>query len=82
MQQTRNIIRQIGIPNPELNIISEDEFQQYLEYQYYSQGWEFVTSHFLGEIKSHVGEVIGYKIMYVLKNGFSELPRAMREKKQ
>ena len=58
------VVRQIGIPNPALDIISAEDTSEYLSYQY--PGYELGNSHYLGEVKDSQGSVQGYKMMFVL----------------
>lgn len=64
MQSIRTVVRQLGTPNPQLDIYSADEISEYLQYQY--PGYELKDSHYLGEVKDGSGNVQGYKFAYVL----------------
>lgn len=61
MQSVRLLIRQIGISNPELNIISEPELNEYIDYQFTSQGYDLHSQHYLGDVKDGNGNIQGYK---------------------
>lgn len=61
MQSVRLLVRQIGISNSELNIISESELNEYIDYQFTSQGYELHSEHYLGDVRDGNGNIQGYK---------------------
>ena len=66
MQSVKLVVRQIGIPNVALDIVSPEDASTYIEYQYGSKGYVLASSHYLGEVKDAQGSVQGYKVMFVL----------------
>lgn len=44
MQEVKLVMRNVGVPNPQENIISSVDFEQYLEYTYLSNGFKVNTT--------------------------------------
>lgn len=62
MQEVKVVVRQIGAPNPQLDVISPDDLNEYVAYQYTSQGYSLVgVPNYLGEVKDGNGFVAGWK---------------------
>jgi hypothetical protein len=66
MQKVRLFLRQVGVPDPNLSVISADDFNVELEYQYLSQGYVVADSHYLGEVKNSSGSNQGYRFALIL----------------
>lgn len=62
MQEVKVVVRQIGIPDVQLDVISPDDLNEYVAYQYTSQGYNLVgVPNYLGEVKNGNGNVVGWK---------------------
>ena len=66
MQSIRIVVRQIGIPDVNADILSPEDTSEYIQYQYGAKGYELKDSHYLGEVKGAEGATVGYKVMFVL----------------
>lgn len=67
MQSIKFVVRQIGISHKGLGIESAEDAEQYIQYQYLSQGYRVQSTHYLGEVKGErAGDVLGYKVMLIL----------------
>ena len=66
MQTVKLVVRQIGVPNAQLDIYSVEDTSEYIAYQYGSQGYVLKDSHYLGEAKDAQGSTQGYRMMFVL----------------
>lgn len=66
MQSVKTVMRQIGVPNPELGIVSSQELEDHLEYNYLASGYEVKDTHYLGAVIDGSGNQVGYKILFVL----------------
>lgn len=64
MQSIKMVMRQVGYPNKEFDVISPEDFSEYVAYQFPDHKLD--SSHYLGEVKNTNGSVIGYKMMLVL----------------
>ena len=61
MQSVKLVVRQVGIPNVALDIISEADLNEYIKYQLASQGYKLFDTHYLSEVKDANGSTQGYK---------------------
>ena len=66
MQSVRNFMRTIGVPNPELGIISAQEAEEQLEYALLAGDYKLHTALTLGAVRDKSNEEVGYKVLYVL----------------
>lgn len=66
MQSVKFVLRQIGVPTPDGSVISGDDFKEYLEYNFLSDGYELKSEHFLGNVLDDKGSPIGYRFMVIL----------------
>jgi hypothetical protein len=66
MQKVRLFVRQVGVPDQSLGVISAEDFNVELEYQYLSQGYTVIDSHYLGEVKNSNGANQGYRFALLL----------------
>lgn len=63
MQEIKMLVRQVGVPNAEMDIISADDLNEYIAYQLTSQGYRLHSTHYLGEVKDNSSVTVGYKVM-------------------
>lgn len=61
MQEVKFVLRQVGVPNPQLNIISIEELSEYIAFNLTSQGFKLFSTDFLGNVAGDAGAVQGYK---------------------
>ena len=63
MQSVKMLLRQVGVPSKELDIISAGDLDEYIQYQFTSQGYKLHTTHYVGDVRDSSGGVVGYKVM-------------------
>lgn len=66
MQSVKTVMRQVGVPNPELGVVSSQELEDHLEYNYLANGYVVQDSHYLGAVRDGSNNEVGYKILFVL----------------
>ena len=66
MQSLRLVVRQIGEPSPAQDVFSAQQVAEYIEYNYLSDGYRMQETHYLGEVKDPKGNLMGWKVMFVL----------------
>ena len=78
MQEIKLVMRQIGVPNGTTaengGVVSSQEVEAYLEYNYLSNGYKLQDSHYLGLADSGAG----YKMMFVLVKDVEEAAKAKK----
>jgi hypothetical protein len=66
MQSIKLVMRQIGVPNPETDIVSVQEVEYYLDTEFLANGYDVKNEHYLGSVKDASGNDVGYKVLFVL----------------
>jgi len=80
MQSVKLVMRQIGVPNPANEIVSSQELEEHIEFNYTSNGYGIQSTHYLGAVRDVSGNEVGYKILFVLVKNEEDLP-AVKAKK-
>lgn len=65
MQSVKPYMRQIGIPNGEVGVISAAEFEEEIEYKFTAKGYEVHSTHYLGDVRDGSGNTLGYKVLMI-----------------
>lgn len=65
MQSVKVYVRQVGLQNKELDIVSAEDLSLEIEYKYTSVGYVLQSSSWLGEVKNGNGDTLGYKVGFV-----------------
>jgi hypothetical protein len=86
MQSIKLVMRQIGVPNPETDIVSVQEVEYYLDTEFLANGYDVKSEHYLGSVKDASGNDVGYKVLFVLVKTEEEKvkevkPKAVKGKK-
>lgn len=75
MQSVRTVVKNIGNPNPALQVVSPQQADQEIQYNYTSQGYVLHSTHYLGAVPTADGGAIqGYKFAYIFVKNDSEDP--------
>lgn len=64
MQTVKYLMRQVGIPNPETGVISVEDFEAYLKFQFLDDGFEVHTATM--QPLMHEGRTVGDRVSMVL----------------
>jgi hypothetical protein len=77
MQSVKLVVRRVGVPTPELDVISVGDLEEYIQYQLTSQGYILKgTPEKLEEIKNQAGGVVGWTFaMWFVKSDEPEESR-------
>jgi hypothetical protein len=82
MQKVRLFVRQVGIPDPSLDVISTDDFNQELEYQYLSQGYRVFDTAAMGDVRNSNNGVQGYRFgLWLVKDEGDRVQAASKSEK-
>ena len=66
MQSVKVAIKNIGVPHAGLGVVSQEQLDQELQYNYLSQGYGLQNTHYLGAVPNADGTGIqGYKFAFV-----------------
>ena len=79
MQSVKLFMRQIGVVNPALDIVSAEEAVSDLEFNYLSNGYNLNATHYIGAVRDASGNEVGYKVMFIVVKD-EELPSAKAKK--
>ena len=74
MQSVKITMRQIGVPNPQMDIISSEEFENHIEFNFTTNGYEVQDTHYLGAVVDGSGNAVGYKVLFVMVKNEEEKP--------
>ena len=66
MQSIKTILRQIGNPSAGGDVISGDDLEEYVKFNFGSQGYKLHSTHYLGEVKNDQGATQGFRVMLFL----------------
>jgi hypothetical protein len=66
MQSIKMLLRQVGSPSAGGDIISGEDLEEYVRFNYGAQGYELHSTHYLGEVKNDQGATQGYRVMLFL----------------
>ena len=66
MQSVKLFMRQIGVPNPSMGVVSAEEAESDLEFNYLSNGYKLFATHDLGSVRDASQNEVGYKLMFVV----------------
>ena len=64
MQSVKLFMRAVGDSAP--GVVPVSELEDELEYKYLSHGYEVFETHYLGEVRNDTGNILGYKVLFVL----------------
>ena len=80
MQEIKLVMRQIGVPNgvpaEEGGVVSSQDVEAHLEYNYLSNGYKVQASHYLGAAENGMG----YKVLFVLVKESPDVPSVVPER--
>ena len=63
MQSVKLYMRQVGSG---VDLVPASEVEDELERRFASQGYSLFETHYLGEVRGDNGEVLGFKILFVM----------------
>lgn len=66
MQKVKIVLRVVGTPSAGLGVVSGEEAGKTIEEKYTSDGYVIQNSFYVGDVKDANGNVLGYKLMFVL----------------
>ena len=78
MQSVKMLLRQVGNPTGDGQIISSQELEEYIKFNFTSNGYEVNSTHYLGEVKDHEGNTQGYKVLLWFAKNEAEAKQAVK----